>query len=1154
MLCLVVNPAVYLKNPTKPVATATLRKGSESRAVTVSPAGAGRPPLAPLANETNRAEFLLSGGALPLYSKPIAQDLAPTATGFSAPKAGSPDNPHRVSIKLNPATGNCHRFRDHLRCGRQTRPRRVFPRQARPKPAWRRPRLGRRLLPPARRLRPHALRSAPDLRTGNRKRLRHAIKPGARFVVLAPALRRIRGQARGFTLVSTCPPPAPLMRSSPLAAMPASRRRPKKSSAAQLPPATDWRTTDEHELLKRRLRAKEEKPRVENLDPAHPVFSNFAVNSPSGLGYQVEIRDLAARRFACTCTDFRINGLGTCKHIEAVLLHLGRREKDALRVALVSGSTRIDLVPDSAADTLRVERNLDELPARLRALFSPDGALLPDADPETAVARFREHSASPGTPTSPSASPAPALRVSQEVAPWLEARRRARERVLLRRDYETGVADGRHAEHVTKYPLFPYQREGMLHLAFKERALLADEMGLGKTIQAIAACALLHRLGRAARVLVVTPASLKTEWEEQIRRFTDHGLRLVFGNRAARLRAYAEPEPPFFTIANYEQIVADALDINERLRPDIVVLDEAQRIKNWSTKTAQAVKRLRSRHAFVLTGTPIENRIDELRSIVDYLDPSLLGPLFRFNRDYYTFDDKGRPDGYKNLGQLRARVAPILLRRRKHHVETELPDRTDRNLFVALTPEQRVIYAGYEEQVAKLVHIAKRRPLTPKEQDKLMVFMAMMRMVCDTPAIIKDQDCDDCPKLDELVRVLDEVLSDPDVKVIVFSEWEGMLQRVRAHAESAGIGYAWHTGSVPQQRRRAEILAFRQDPACRLFLSTDSGGVGLNLQNASVVINCDLPWNPARLEQRIARAWRKNQLRPVTVINLVAENTLEHGMLASLANKQELAHGVLDGEGDLSTVTLKRGRQDLLKRLEQTLAKSPSPAPGTPSPSSASALPPQPAADPAAAFAATVRQRLAARLVRCDEIWLPSDTVAERRSRFDPTSAAPAPEASTLLCVVQSDAASARPVLEALLADTPWRGERPPLQIIDESAWAAIEQLRAAGLLTLDARATRDLLSSDPAAAPAPPGPPPLTPEQQARLSALRDLARRKAKAARALLAADLPDEALEPLQAAALALAQAEAVESRADEPSAPPTPVTLADASALLETILAS
>jgi hypothetical protein len=880
------------------------------------------------------------------------------------------------------------------------------------------------------------------------------------------------------------------------------RRMRRSDPVRLLPPVTDWRTTDADEILKRQVRARDERPRIVNRAPAYPIFSEFEVHSPSGLDYRVEIRDVASRQFACTCADFRINGLGTCKHVEAVLLQLGRRHRAEWKAARHGvPSPRIDLVPDRAAGRLRVERNLGKLPPRLRARFDADGLQLPELDPadlaRELVAAAPSH-----------------LRVSLETTAWLAAREIAADRLVSRRDYEAGVAAGREPAHETLLPLFPYQREGMLHLAFTERALLADEMGLGKTIQAVAACALLRRLGKARRVLIVTPASLKTEWEEQIRRFTTLGLRLVYGSRAVRVRAYDEPAPPFFTIANYEQIVADSLDLNERLRPDIVVLDEAQRIKNWSTRTAQAVKRLRSRYAFVLTGTPIENRIDELRSIVDFLDPALLGPLFRFNRDFYTFDDKGRPEGYKNLALLRERVRPVLLRRRKADVETELPDRTDRNLFVPLTQAMIDEYVGYEKPVSQLVQLSKRRPLTPKESDRLMILMNMMRMVCDTPAIIRNNPCRDCPKLDELARVLDEVLADPDVKVIVFSEWEGMLARVREHAEKNRIGYAWHTGSVPQQRRRAEILAFRDDPACRLFLSTDSGGVGLNLQHASVVINCDLPWNPAKLEQRIARAWRKNQLRPVTVVNLIAEKTIEHGMLGSLANKQELAHGVLDGIGDLTQVKLKRGRQDLLKRLEQALATTAGATGGAGATGAGALHTPAarvPASDPAAAFAAAARERLGPRVMRCDETWLPGADMP------------------VLVAVVQGVAAEQRPHLETLLADTPWRGPRPPLHVLDAAAWEALQSLAAAGLVTLHARITRPLLEGDGGAAP----PPALTVEQQARIETLRSVARRKVRAARALLAADLTEEAIPPLQDGALAHAQAATMARRLPEPA---------------------
>ena len=187
-----------------------------------------------------------------------------------------------------------------------------------------------------------------------------------------------------------------------------------------------------------------------------------------------------------------------------------------------------------------------------------------------------------------------------------------------------------------------------------------------------------------------------------------------------------------------------------------------------------------------------------------------------------------------------------------------------------------------------------------------------MRMICDTNFILDPGDRT-CPKLAELEKILDDCVAN-DAKVIVFSEWERMLQLVRDRCDEREIGYAWHTGSVPQQRRRAEINAFKQDPRCRVYLSTDSGATGLNLQAASVVINCDLPWNPAKLEQRIARAWRKHQTKPVTVINLVSENTLEHRMLETLALKQSVAASVLDQGGKVKEIKLRSGRQAMIER------------------------------------------------------------------------------------------------------------------------------------------------------------------------------------------------------------------------------------------------
>ena len=338
---------------------------------------------------------------------------------------------------------------------------------------------------------------------------------------------------------------------------------------------------------------------------------------------------------------------------------------------------------------------------------------------------------------------------------WLERESRERSRTKARAKFLADVERGKASFDLVKLPLLPYQREGMLHLAFGERALLADEMGLGKTVQAIAACELLARRKGIERVLVVCPASLKAEWEEQIARFTDRPAKSVFGPRPQRLADYREPT--FFNIVNYEQVLSDAEDINTLLAPDVVILDEAQRIKNWQTKTARRVKQLRSPYAFVLTGTPLENRIDELYSIVQYLDPELVGPLFRFNRAFYELDERGRPVNYKNLGQLRDRVAPVMLRRRKADVEGELPGRTVTNYFVPMADEQRLRYEEYSKKAARLLAQAQRRPLLPKEFEQLMIYLACMRMICDTPAIL-DPTCRVSPKLEELERVLGDLL------------------------------------------------------------------------------------------------------------------------------------------------------------------------------------------------------------------------------------------------------------------------------------------------------------------------------------------------------------------------------------------------------------
>jgi hypothetical protein len=836
-----------------------------------------------------------------------------------------------------------------------------------------------------------------------------------------------------------------------------------------IPGQGDWRTTDEDEINRRRLRAREDVMQVTNLVPEYPVFSDFRVTSESGQAYTVQIHDVMRRLFDCACMDFRINGLGTCKHVEAVLWQLEKRLGKRWKEAVDEGSGRAEILKHPQLPTFVVAGNRLRLPSKVKSFFDKAGVMSLEVSPEDAFQILASLSG-------------PALRVSHLIHRWLERCQQMDERVTLRRDFEQAVVNGTAPAQVTLMPLYPYQRDGMLHLAFTGRAMLADEMGLGKTIQAIAACALLHRLGKATRVLVISPASLKTEWEEQIRKFTTLDYQIVYGGRKERLQHYTK-EAPMFTLMNYEQVRSDVLDINVRLAPDIVVLDEAQRIKNWASNTARAVKMLRSPYAFVLTGTPLENRIDELYSLVDFLDPEVFGSLFRFNREFYELDDKGRPEAYRNLRALHERVRPLMLRRRKSDVEDELPERTDENRFVRMTEEQAAAYEGPQEQAAKIAAMAKHRPLRKQEFELLMLHLAKMRMICDSVYIL-DSQAKQCPKLDELRSILEDCLTELEVKVIIFSEWVRMLELVQGLLKEMNIGYALHTGQVSQKRRRAEIMAFKQDPNCRILLCTESGGSGLNLQNASVVINCDLPWNPAKLEQRIARAWRKHQKRAVTVINLVTENSIEHGMLETLAMKQGLSDGVLDLRGNFDRISLKGGGQSFLNRLQIILTPA--------SEKSAQVKPPAPPDRPQA-LAAQCMQLLGEHLVSCEE-------------RF----ATDAP-GSTIAIVVDRDADAWKPRLEHLHQQM-FKGESSVeptrLLVLDRATLAVVEALQAAGLIQRSERASRPLDGSTPVT----PTVIALTEEEKQRLAHIAPKLEHRLKVAKALIAADLRSDAALPL------------------------------------------
>ncbi len=648
----------------------------------------------------------------------------------------------------------------------------------------------------------------------------------------------------------------------------------------------------------------------------HPVFSEFEVTNPATRRtYRVAIRGTGLGDNFCSCPDFAVNTLGTCKHIEFTLGRLERTKagRRALRqgfrppyseVCLRYGAKREIIFRPGAGWPQALDRFA-------REFFDESGRLREEA--YGAFPRFLKRAADAGHE----------VRCYHDARAFLaEVRDRQRRIAEVERRFPKG-AHSAAFRNLLKCSLYPYQREGALFAAKAGRCLNADDMGLGKTVQALAAAEILAHTAGVERVLIVAPTSLKHQWKREIEKFTDRSAVVVEGLAPQRAGHYAADS--FYKITNYDVVHRD-LDLIRRWQPDLVILDEAQRIKNWKTRTAQSVKQIESPYAFVLTGTPLENRLEELHSIVEFVDRFRLGPMFRFLHAHQHVDETGRVVGYRNLSGIARTLEPILIRRTKDKVLCELPERMEKHWFVPMTEPQRRYHEENREAVARIVAKWRRYGfLSEADQQRLMIFLQNMRMACDSTYLL-DQKTDHGVKADELVQLLGEMLEDPQTKVVVFSQWVRMHELVGRRLAKRRWEYVLFSGDVPGTQRKGLIHRFREDPACRLFLSTDAGGGGLNLQHASVVVNLDLPWNPAVLEQRIGRVHRLGQHRPVRVVNFVAQGTIEEGMLGLLQFKKSVFAGVLDGGQDevfMGGTRLKR----FMESVEKVTTSIPQPMP-----------------------------------------------------------------------------------------------------------------------------------------------------------------------------------------------------------------------------------
>jgi len=343
--------------------------------------------------------------------------------------------------------------------------------------------------------------------------------------------------------------------------------------------------------------------------------------------------------------------------------------------------------------------------------------------------------------------------------------------------------------------LYPYQKDGIIFSVFKKGVIIADEMGLGKTLQAIGAAILKKTVFGFKKTLVICPASVKHQWLDEIKKFSAEAAIIIQGFPEERAELYANDES-FFHIINYETVLRDLQNIN-KADYDFVILDEAQKIKNYETKTANAVKAINKKHALVITGTPLENKLLDLYSIIQFIDIYFLAPQWEFSYQHCIFDTrfKNKIHGYYNLVNLKKKLNSILIRREKKQVFKQLPNVIQKDIFVKLSDEQSYLHGSFARGIQAILN---KKFKTSHDWQRLMLLLNNMRMVCDSSFLI-DKESHHSPKLVELEDILLNKLDlkNNKRKIIIFSEWVIMLNLIGDMLKNIGLTYALLTGKVP---------------------------------------------------------------------------------------------------------------------------------------------------------------------------------------------------------------------------------------------------------------------------------------------------------------------------------------------------------------------
>ncbi|EFS03000.1 DNA/RNA helicase protein, partial [Listeria seeligeri FSL S4-171] len=424
--------------------------------------------------------------------------------------------------------------------------------------------------------------------------------------------------------------------------------------------------------------------------------------------------------------------------------------------------------------------------------------------------------------------------------------------------------------------------------------ILADDMGLGKTVQTISFLASeLEETPDLKPVLIVTPASLLYNWQSELEKFApDIPVTVLHGTKESRLVEMEDMKRGHVYLISYPSLRQDILNLAD-VNFSSVIIDESQAIKNYHTKASQAVRALKRNHVFALSGTPLENSIDELWAIYQTLMPGFFPSLRKFKEIPYD--------------KIATMIRPFLLRRLKQDVVKELPDKIETNLYSELTDEQKTIYLAYLEKIQ--ADLAESNGNASEERIKLLAGLTRLRQICCDPSLFVENYQGESGKLLQLFDTI-QTARENGKRLLIFSQFTGMLAIIRRKLEEDGQTFFYMDGKTPAKTRLDMVNSFNEGENDIFLISLKAGGTGLNLVGADTVILYDLWWNPAVEEQATGRAHRIGQKRVVQVFRMITKGTIEERIFELQKKKQALVDELIQpGEqmlGKLSTEEIKQ--------------------------------------------------------------------------------------------------------------------------------------------------------------------------------------------------------------------------------------------------------